>query len=174
MQRNFIEAVLGAVVLAGAGTFLWFAVETGEVVETAGSYELQARFTSVEGLSTGNDVAVGGVKVGTVTRIELDPQNYLALVSFTVREGIELPLDTSASVTSSGLLGGKYLSLEPGGDPDMLQPGDVVEFTSSSASLESLLGQAIFSLSRGGEGGGGEGGSGGGAGSGSGFGDGWN
>ncbi|MGH6921904.1 MAG: outer membrane lipid asymmetry maintenance protein MlaD, partial [Geminicoccaceae bacterium] len=107
-------------------------------------YELIARFDRVDGLQLGDDVRIGGIKVGTVVAQNLDPATYRAEVRFTVREDIELPTDSSVSVAMDGLLGGKYLSLIPGGDVEMLADGDEVTLTQSAINLEDLIGHLIF------------------------------
>ena len=76
------------------------------------------------------------------------PQTYRAQVTFSVRNGIELPSDSSAAIVSSGLLGGKYLSLVPGGDDRLLKDGDEITLTQSSVNLEDLIGRYIFSGQR--------------------------
>jgi phospholipid/cholesterol/gamma-HCH transport system substrate-binding protein len=89
---------------------------------------------------------MAGVKVGTVIGTSIDPQTYLADVNFTVSNAIKLPTDSSAEISSDGLLGGKYLSLVPGGADAMIKPGGRVTITQSSVSLEELLGKFIFSV----------------------------
>ncbi len=145
MRRNTIETVLGGVVLAVAGFFLVFAYTSADLGSVEG-YELTANFSSVGGLQNGSDVRISGVKVGTVISQTLDPQSYLAVVRMTIDPDIKLPKDTVALVASESLLGGKYMALEPGGDPDMLQPGGRIQFTQSTPGIEQLLGQVIFSL----------------------------
>lgn len=144
MTRNFLETILGAVVLAVAVAFFWYAYQSSNSGGDDG-YNLLAQFDRIDGLDNGADVRIGGIKVGSVTRQVLDPQTYRAQVSFTVQSNVELPLDTSAAIMSDGLLGGKYLSLEPGGDIDMLAEGDEVTLTQSSVRLEDLIGQLIYS-----------------------------
>lgn len=156
MTRNLLETLLGAVVLIVAIVFLLFAYTSSQVGTTDG-YELIARFDRVDGLERGADVRVSGIKVGSVISQQLDPETYQAEVRFSVREGVELPLDTSAAVVSNGLLGGKYLRLVPGGDIDMLGPGEEVTLTQSAVNLEDLIGHMIFSGGTGGGGGSGEG-----------------
>jgi phospholipid/cholesterol/gamma-HCH transport system substrate-binding protein len=143
-QRNGAELVAGAVVLAVAVGFLWYAVaDTGRSV--GGGYTLHATFDRIDGLSIGSDVRVAGVKVGSVTAARIDPQSYRADVDFTVQSDIKLPKDSDAVVTSDGLLGGKYLALEPGGDTTMLAQGGEITLTQPSISIEQLLGKFIFS-----------------------------
>ncbi|CAH2604710.1 Outer membrane lipid asymmetry maintenance protein MlaD [Rhodovastum atsumiense] len=145
-QRSLTETLAGAVVLVVALGFLGYAVANTGRTPVAG-YTLQARFDRIDGLNIGSDVRVAGVKVGSVTAARIDPQTYQAMVSFTVQDGVKLPTDSSAEVTSDGLLGGKYLSLVPGGEEKMLPPGGAVQITQSSVSLEQLLGKFIFSVS---------------------------
>jgi phospholipid/cholesterol/gamma-HCH transport system substrate-binding protein len=144
MQRNAIEPILGALVLVVAAAFLVFAYNKAGHRSYSG-YTLTARFSSVDGLENGSDVRIGGVKIGQVTSITIDPQTYLALVDFIVAPEVKLPTDSVASITSDGLLGGKYLGLEPGSSDDMLKPGQRVSRTEASVSLESLIGQFIYS-----------------------------
>jgi phospholipid/cholesterol/gamma-HCH transport system substrate-binding protein len=144
MTRNLLETLLGAIVLIVAIGFLLFAYNTSQVDQTGG-YELTARFDKVDGLERGSDVKISGIKVGTVIDQTLDPETYRAEVRFSLREDVQLPADTSAAVVSNGLLGGKYLALVPGGDIEMLEPGDEVTLTQSAVNLEDLIGHMIFS-----------------------------
>ena len=144
MRRNLIETVLGGVVLLVAGLFLVFAYSNASL-RTVSGYELTAKFDRVDGLNQGGDVKVSGIKVGTITSQNIDPQSYLAVVRFTVDPRIKLPVDSAAEVVSEGLLGSKYLSLVPGADSKTLQPGQEIRFTQSPINLESLIGQFMFS-----------------------------
>jgi phospholipid/cholesterol/gamma-HCH transport system substrate-binding protein len=107
----------------------------------------------------GADVRVSGIKVGKVLEQSLDPETYRAEVRFSVMSDVELPTDSSAAVVSSGLLGGKYLALVPGGDDQLLQEGGEITLTQSSVNIEDLIGKYIFSQGAGGQGGGQGGGS---------------
>jgi phospholipid/cholesterol/gamma-HCH transport system substrate-binding protein len=144
MQRNAIEPILGALVLVAAVAFLVFAYnKAGQ--RTFSGYPLTARFSSIDGLETGSDVRIGGVKVGQVTDISIDPETYLAMVKLTVAPEIKLPTDSVASVTTEGLLGGKYVGLEPGVSDNMLKPGGLITHTEASVSLEGLIGKFMYS-----------------------------
>jgi len=146
MQRNTVETILGAVVLGVAAFFLAFAfTATGQ--SGVSGYELKAQFAQVGGLKPGADVRIGGIKVGAVTGQTLNPETYRAEITFTVSEDIQLPLDSSAKVANDGLLGGTYLEVQPGGDFDMLKPGERIEFTQSAIDVVDLLGRFVFSAS---------------------------
>jgi phospholipid/cholesterol/gamma-HCH transport system substrate-binding protein len=144
-QRTLTELAAGAVVILVAGGFLVYAVaHSGR--STVEGYPLVAKFDHIDGLTVGSDVRIAGVKVGAVQSTRVDPKSFLAVVNLTVRDGITLPKDSSAEVTSDGLLGGKFLQLSPGGDTTMLKPGQEITITQGSVSLEQLLGKFIFSI----------------------------
>jgi phospholipid/cholesterol/gamma-HCH transport system substrate-binding protein len=143
-RHGVAEVLTGAIVLVVAVAFLAFAVaHSGRT--TSSGYTLQARFDHIDGLNVGGDVRIAGVKVGTVTDERIDPKTFTAIVTLTVRDGLDLPKDSAASITSESLLGGKYISLSAGGDETILKPGQMITITQSSVSLEELLGKFIFS-----------------------------
>jgi phospholipid/cholesterol/gamma-HCH transport system substrate-binding protein len=144
-RRSIAEVVTGAIVLLVAAAFLGYAVANSGRSATSG-YMLFARFDHIDGMGVGADVRIAGVKVGTVNQERIDPQSFQAVVALSVRNDIRLPKDSAAIITSESLLGGKYLSLQPGGDEAILQPGQTITITQSSISLEELLGKFIFSL----------------------------
>jgi phospholipid/cholesterol/gamma-HCH transport system substrate-binding protein len=144
MQRNAIEPILGALVLVAAVAFLVFAYNKAGQRDVNG-YPLKANFSAIDGLQLGSDVRIGGVKVGEVTHIGIDPETYLAQVQLTVEHELKIPVDSVASVSTDGLLGGKFLGLLPGSSDTMLKPGGRIAQTQASVSLESMLGQFIYS-----------------------------
>jgi len=144
-RHGVAETLTGALVLMIALLFLAYAVAHSG--RTAGSgYTLRARFDHIDGLAVGGDVRIAGVKVGTVTDEQIDPKTFSAIVSLTVRSDIQLPKDSAAAINSESLLGGKYISLSPGGDETDLKPDQTITITQSSVSLEELLGKFIFSV----------------------------
>jgi phospholipid/cholesterol/gamma-HCH transport system substrate-binding protein len=144
-RRNVVEVLTGAIVLVVAAGFLAYALAHSG--RSAGSgYELSAKFDHIDGLGVGADVRVAGVKVGAVVSEQIDPKSFEAVVDFTVRNDIRLPKDSAAIITSESLLGGKYISVQPGGDEAILQPGQSITITQGSVSIEELLGKFIFSM----------------------------
>ena len=113
MSRNPIETVLGAVVLVVAGMFVALAYSSAQVATTQG-YEVQATFLKVGGLQVGSDVRISGINIGTVTRQSLDQNTYEAEVTMLIDPKVSLPDDTVAAIVGDGLLGGKYVDLQPG------------------------------------------------------------
>ena len=143
-HSHVLETVLGAVVLGIAGLFLVFAYTNSQLVQQSGGYPLIAKFDRIDGLKVGSDVRVGGVIVGKVIAQSVNPETFLAEVTFQVTEALKLPMDTSAEIVSDGLLGDKYIALVPGGDELTLESGAEVEHTQSSINLETLIGKAVF------------------------------
>ena len=145
MKGNLFEALIGAVVLAVAAFFLVFAFSSTDVGAVDG-YEVTATFDRVDGVNAGADVRMSGIKIGTVTKLELDPQTFLAKATLNIDRSVELPDDSSAEITTEGLLGGKYMAIVPGGAEDVIAPGGRIQFTQSSLSLEGLISRFGFGL----------------------------
>ena len=146
MKQNMVETLLGAIVLVVAVVFFIYGTGKANVGSSAGGYEVTAQFTDIGSLGIGDDVKISGVAVGTVAKIALDPVLYNADVTLSINDQVELPYDTSARISSEGLLGGTYMALDVGGDTEMLADGDSIAITQSAQNLEQLLGQFIFSL----------------------------
>jgi phospholipid/cholesterol/gamma-HCH transport system substrate-binding protein len=143
MDRNPIETIMGAVVVGVAGLFMTFAYQTADLEDVQG-YDLKAAFTKVGGLQNGSDVRISGIKVGTVTNQYLDKRTFEAIVTLTLQPDIKLPNDSVASITSGGLLGGKYVKLVPGQSKAPYKAGDNIVMTEDYQSLEDLVSDVIF------------------------------
>lgn len=140
MSENTTEVMVGGAVLAVAVGFLVYAANaTGFRSAGGDSYDLTASFRSVDGVSVGTDVRVAGVKVGTITSLDLNPNTFRADARLTVLKDLELPDDSAILVSSEGLLGGNYIEIIPGGSPFNLEPGGEILDTQGSISLVSLL-----------------------------------
>lgn len=139
MSHNNTEILVGGAVLAAAIAFAVYAGQATGLSRGGQEYELNASFRSLEGVSVGTDVRLAGVKIGTVTDVDLNPETYRADTRFSVSKGIEIPDDSAVVVSSEGLLGGNFVEVMPGGSPFNFAPGDVVEDTQGAVSLISLL-----------------------------------
>ena len=147
--RSWAEVATGAVILAVALLFLGYAVlNSGRGTVNGDGIRLTAKFDRIDGLSNGADVRIAGVRVGSVTDARIDPQTFSAELTMKVDRSLRLPDDTSAEVSSEGLLGGRYVSLVPGGSDKVLSDGGRITQTQGSVSLESLLGRFIFSVTQ--------------------------
>ena len=144
MKDNLVETLVGLGVIVVAAIFVFYGYS---VTDSSGDdgYVVSAEFDRVDGLTIGSDVRMSGIKIGTVTALSLDEQSYAANVSMIIGSDIDLPDDTSAKITSEGLLGGNYISLSAGGSEDMLSGGDEILYTQGSVDLIGLVSQALFS-----------------------------
>lgn len=142
--NNYFEIIVGTFVLFAAAFFLFNSFKSSKV-SNSGGYQLIAKFDNIDGLSQGSDVKISGVKIGTVTEQYLDEKTYRATLKLSISDNVKLASDSSAKIASEGLLGSKYLSIEPGADEEMLKAGEEIKFTQSSVNFEELLGKFIFS-----------------------------
>lgn len=142
MQNNAFETLVGAVVIAVAGAFLFFAYNATNAGGLSG-YEIKAKLGRVDGLAIGTDVRLSGIKIGTIAELELDPKTYQADMTMRIRDDVRLPDDSSLLVTTSGILGNPYVSITPGGSDYMLKPGGEITNTQGSVDVMSLVGRFI-------------------------------
>ena len=144
MKSNFFESLVGLGVIFVAIIFFYYAYSNSGKSNSSQTYEISAIFTEVSGLMTGADVRLSGIKIGSVTSQNLDVQTYDAVVLMQINNEIKIPADSSAKISSEGLLGGNYIAIEPGGSDEMLIAGDSIELTQGSIDLIGLLGNAVF------------------------------
>jgi phospholipid/cholesterol/gamma-HCH transport system substrate-binding protein len=143
MKEQAAETAIGAVVAVVAAGFLFYAVTRAGGGEAAGGYPIEARFNRIDGISVGADVRMSGVKVGAVSTVALDPATYMAKVTMAVDPKIKVPADSSAKISSDGLLGGAYIAIEPGGEEAMLKPGNEISHTQGTVDLLTVLASAV-------------------------------
>jgi phospholipid/cholesterol/gamma-HCH transport system substrate-binding protein len=146
MAENTTEVLAGAAVLAVAVGFLVYAGQSTGFGGGGDTYPLVASFRSVDGISVGTDVRLAGVKVGSITKLDLNPKTFFADATVQINDGIQLPVDSALLISSEGLLGGNYVELIPGGVEEILAPGQEIEDTQGSVSLVSLLMKFIGSV----------------------------
>ena len=144
MRSSFVETLTGAAVVVIAGLFLTYAYSTADVGAPSG-YKITIDFDRVDGLAPGADVRMSGIKVGAVVDQQLDPKTYFARVTIALDSEVPIPDDSSAKITSEGLLGGQYISITPGGSEEMLADGGEIMFAQGSVDLIGLVSQAVFS-----------------------------
>jgi phospholipid/cholesterol/gamma-HCH transport system substrate-binding protein len=143
MRSHWGETAMGFLVLALAAAFLIWSLAVAQTGRLAGGYEVSARFGDVGGLQPGAKVSLAGVKVGSVSAVRVDPKTFLAVVELSLNGDVHIPSDSTAKVTSDGLLGGAHIALTPGGAEDDLKPGGEISNTQGSVDLFGLIGQVI-------------------------------
>lgn len=140
LKDHGAEALIGLIVVVVAAAFLWFAWDRNSGSDR---YKLTARFPNVAGVSVGTEVKMSGMTVGAVTAQSLDPATFQAVLTLALDPSVRLPLDSSAAITSDGLLGGAHIALIPGGDPELLRAGDEISDTQGATDLMGLIGAFI-------------------------------
>ena len=145
MNNIKIEIAVGIFMLIGLFSLGYLAIHLGDVDLFAGNkYTLQAKFTSVSGLKTGSWVEAAGVRVGKVSDITFDTENYLATVTMLINEDVKVHEDATASIRTAGIIGDKFVKISPGGSEVYLQPGMEIYETEPSINLEELISKYIF------------------------------
>ena len=148
MRANYkVELASGIFLLLGIAALVWLATRATDYGQDIGkeTYQVTARFQNVGDLRLRAPVKIGGVTVGLVDGVELDPVTFEAIVTMKLASRFdEIPDDTGASVLTSGVLGDRYIGLEPGGSPEMLADGDELFITQSAIVLEQVVGKFLF------------------------------
>ena len=141
------DLLVGAFVLAGIAAIAYLSVQLGARAYTGeGGLILTAAFDEVGGLSPRAPVVIGGVTVGQVRDIRLDPEQFRAIVEIDIDAQLKIPDDSAASILTQGVLGDQYIALEPGGSPDLLESGSEIAYTQSAVVLERLIGKLLQSF----------------------------
>jgi len=145
MNSTKVQFIVGIFFIAGLLAVAFLAVRIGGGHLFPGdTYTLSARFTNVGGLKAGSSVNLLGVTVGSVKDVEIKVDDMVAVVTFQISSDIKLDMDTIASIKTTGLIGEKFLALEPGGSDIYLEPGDMIVDTSSAIDLEDLISRFAF------------------------------
>jgi phospholipid/cholesterol/gamma-HCH transport system substrate-binding protein len=145
MKKYSIETTVGIFVVIGLICVGYMAVKLGKVtVLGEDTYPLYARFATVVGLRVGSTIDIYGIEVGKVTSLDIDTERQMALVRLDVKKGIKLYDDASATIKTAGLIGDKYIRIEPGGAGVLLKPGATIIETSVPADIEDLIGKVAF------------------------------
>ena len=143
MKKNPIETILGFLVIILACLFLFFACSRIDTKDISG-YTVVANFAKVGGLGAGADVRIAGLKVGSVLKTELDQEDYTVNVYLSIDSNVKLPIDTVAAIADAGIMGDKYIRLEPGKAQAILNANDKLAQTKSYKSLEDSVSEFIF------------------------------
>ena len=144
MKNTTVETAIGALVILIAAGFFAFAYSTSGKGSTTGGYTLKAEFDNIAGVNTGTDVRLAGIKVGTVVSQTLNPDNYQAVVTMSIDPKVKLTDDTTAKVTSEGLLGANFIALDPGGSETLLANGGQIMNTQGAVDIWTLISTAMF------------------------------
>ncbi len=145
MTKYKMETVVGIFVVIGLICIGYMTVKLGHVSLLGDdNYTLTARFTSVTGLRTGSPVYIWGIEVGRVERITLDQKNQKAVVTISLKKGVVVYDDAIASIKTEGLIGDKYLDIDPGGSGEPLKNGDIIADTQPAVEMVDLISKYVF------------------------------
>ena len=148
MTSRRIEILVGLFVAAAVAAFFMLAMNVSNMSSYGDGdvYELKAHFDNIGGLKVRSPISAGGVTIGRVKDIQYNSDTYEAVVSMSINAQYDkFPVDTAASVLTSGLLGEQYIGFEPGAEDDYLKQGDVIDLTQSAIVLEQIIGQFLYS-----------------------------
>ena len=150
MERSAArDFIVGLFVLVGFAALAYLSVSIGGFTWHGKSgLRLSAKFNETGDLNVRAPVVIAGVHVGEVKSIELD-KNFRARVEMDLDSTLKLPTDTSAAIVTAGMLGDRYIELQPGGEEQYLKSGDQIAFTESAVILERLIGQVVYGLTNG-------------------------
>lgn len=143
MYKRPVETIMGILVLVVAALFCYFAYNVSDLKVVKG-YNVTAKFLKVGGLNVGSDVRINGIKIGTVVSQKLDNEDYTAAVEMSLASDIKLPVDSIASIVSDGLIGNKFIKIDPGHSKEILKDGDQLKNTKDFKTIEDLVGEVIF------------------------------
>lgn len=138
LKRRTLEILVGALVLLIGYAFVHTSYSSSKV-KTVTGYSLNLRFHKIGTIKDGAEVKIAGVTVGRVSGMNLDRDSYEVVMQITVPPDLKLPKDTKAAITTDGLLGNKYVKIEPGQSKEMLKPGDSIGKTKDAVSIEDLV-----------------------------------
>ena len=143
MYKRPVETIMGVMVLAVAALFCWFAYNVSDLQVVKG-YNVTAKFLKVGGLNVGSDIRINGIKIGTVVSQKLDNEDYTVDVVMSLASDIKLPTDSTAAIVSDGLVGNKFIKIDPGHAEEILKDGDTLKNTKDFKTIEDLVGEVIF------------------------------
>jgi phospholipid/cholesterol/gamma-HCH transport system substrate-binding protein len=145
MKKYAMETIVGVFVIFGLLCVGYMTVKLGKVnLWGNDSYSLTAKFTTVTGLRTGSPVKILGIEVGQVEKITMDQENLKAVVKIRIKKDIKIYDDAIASIKTEGLIGDKYLSIDPGGGGSLLANNGVITDTQAGVDIEQLISKYAF------------------------------
>jgi phospholipid/cholesterol/gamma-HCH transport system substrate-binding protein len=145
MKKYTMETAVGIFVMIGLLSVGYLTVQLGRVPILEGdTYRLNALFTSVSGLRVGSPVNMFGIEVGRVDQLVMDQESQQAKVEMTLRKDVKVYEDAIASIKTEGLIGDKFVSIQPGGSGEQLKPGGTIIQTQPAVDVADIIGKYAF------------------------------
>ena len=145
MKDSAVETAIGAIVIIIAAVFFFFVYSTTDKGTASGGYRVVAEFDNIGAINVGTDVRMAGIKIGSVVAQELNPETYQARVTLLIDPKLKLADDTSAKVSSEGLLGSPFIALDPGGSETFIEDGGEIQITQGAVDFWKLVSESMFS-----------------------------
>jgi len=145
MNKYAMETAVGIFVAIGLIMIGYMTVKLGNVgLLESDSYKLEARFTNISGLRVGSPVDIFGIEIGRVDQVKIDQESGKALVIMSIKKGVNIYRDAIASIKTEGLIGDKYVSIDPGGAEELLAAGGTITETQGAIDVGDLIGKYAF------------------------------
>lgn len=145
MKNNTFETLIGGLVVVIATLFLLLSLKLSNTKQNiSGGYDIIAEFTNVDGINIGSDVKISGVKIGNVSDVMLNKDNYRAKLIIKMPKDIKIPTDSIFKISTSGFIGSKFINIKIGAEDTYFENNDIAEFTESTMDLEDLISRFIF------------------------------
>lgn len=145
MKKYSIETVVGIFVVIGLICVAYMTIKLGKVSLLGDNYySLYANFSSVSGLRVGNPIEIDGIEVGRVESLIFDQEKQAAVVELKIRKDIKVYDDAGASIKTAGLIGDKFINIDPGGGGQVLKPGGKISETNAPIDIEELISKYAF------------------------------
>ncbi|MGC0371779.1 MAG: hypothetical protein DGJ47_000479 [Rickettsiaceae bacterium] len=146
MKQGIFETIVGMLVLVCAFAFFYYSYNVSGASNSSNTYTLKAEFDNIDGISNGSDVKISGIKVGTIKNVILEKDTYYAVLDLDIDKQVQIPKDSRASVSTHGIIGGRYIRITPGADDSMLQNNDKIIYTQSALNIEDLISKVVHSF----------------------------
>ena len=145
MKKYSIETIVGIFVVIGLVCVAYMTIKLGKVTLLGDNYySLYANFSSVSGLRVGNPIEIDGIEVGRVENLIFDQEKQTAVAVLKIRKDIKVYDDAGASIKTAGLIGDKFINIEPGGGGQILKPGGRISETNAPIDIEELISKYAF------------------------------
>ncbi len=138
MKRDYLEITVGFIIIVFSLFFVLFTMKITNKKVNQEYYHLSAIFNNIEGINKGTKVKIGGIEIGEVIQTSID-KNYKIIIKMKIKKDIKIPIDSNIKISTSGIIGGKYLKVVVGGDKELLENNDGFEFTESTMDLEDMI-----------------------------------
>jgi phospholipid/cholesterol/gamma-HCH transport system substrate-binding protein len=145
MKQNILETIVGFFIIIITICFFIFTYNSSNI-GTNNGYNVTANFQNIDGINVGSNVVISGIKIGSVEKIILDPQNFFAVLTLKLNDDIKIPNDSQANIVTSGLLGNRVIAIVPGMEEEHLRKNEHIKYTQSAVNIETLVGKFMYSL----------------------------